>query len=90
MIIEKLIFIFALMVACYAVFMYTSGFIINLYFKRLDVKRDYTYQPKVSVILSCFNESEVVYRTIKSMRESNYPVEKLEILAFDDCSKDDS
>ncbi len=90
MIIEKLIFIFALMVACYAVFMYTSGFIINLYFKRFDVKRDYTYQPKVSVILSCFNESEVVYRTIKSMRESNYPVEKLEILAFDDCSKDDS
>ena len=45
---------------------------------------------QIKLILTNTDVSEVVYRTIKSMRESNYPVEKLEILAFDDCSKDDS
>jgi len=40
--------------------------------------------------MSCFNEGEAVYNTIKSMRFSDYPVEKLKIYVVDDCSKDDS
>ncbi|WP_246012077.1 glycosyltransferase [Hydromonas duriensis] len=70
--------------------MYTSGLFINLYCKRFDVKRDYSYKPTASVILSCFNEGHTVYETIKSLRMSDYPQDKLQILAFDDCSKDDS
>ena len=82
--------IFAMIVSCYPVLMYSSGIFINLYFKRFDVKRDYSYKPTASVILSCFNEGQAVYETIKSLRMSDYPKDKLQILAFDDCSNDDS
>ena len=70
--------------------MNTSGIFINTYCKRFHVRRNYDYQPTVSVVMSCFNEGEAVYNTIKSMRFSDYPVEKLKIYVVDDCSKDDS
>jgi cellulose synthase/poly-beta-1,6-N-acetylglucosamine synthase-like glycosyltransferase len=88
--INHLVILFALTVACYALLVYALGFVVNLYFKRFDVKRDYSYEPTVSVMMSCFNEGEAVYNTIKSMCQSNYPIDKLEVLAFDDCSSDDS
>ena len=55
------------------------GIFINMYCKRFAVKRNYDYQPTVSVVMSCFNEGESVYNTIKSMRLSDYPIEKLTI-----------
>lgn len=54
------------------------------------VIKDYSYQPTVSVLLPCFNEGQHVYETIKSIRQSDYPTDKLEIIAVDDCSNDDS
>ena len=87
---DTLMTLYILIVTTYYILVNTIGIIINLYFKRFDVKRNMDYQPTVSVVMSCFNEGESVYHTIKSMRGSDYPVEKLEILAFDDCSKDDS
>lgn len=87
---DNLVHLFALTVAFYALLTYGVGLMINLYFQRFKVKRNYDYQPTVSVMMSCFNEGEAVYHTIKSLRASNYPVNKMEILAFDDCSKDDT
>lgn len=52
--------------------------------------RDYAYEPAVSVLLPCFNEGRAVYETIESICVSNYPKDKLEIVAIDDCSSDDS
>lgn len=54
------------------------------------IPRDWEYRPKVSVMISCFNEGRAVYETIKSISNSDYPQTKLEIIAFDDCSSDDS
>lgn len=54
------------------------------------VKMDYTLKPTVSILLPCFNEGAAVYDSIKSIRASDYPAEKLEIIAVDDCSVDDS
>ncbi|MFA6303980.1 MAG: glycosyltransferase [Legionella sp.] len=88
--IDVLMIIYILIVSTYYILINSIGIAINFFCKRFDVKRNYDYQPTVSVVMSCFNEGEAVYQTIKSMRASNYPVEKLEILAFDDCSKDDS
>lgn len=88
--IDHIVSIFMVIVACYSVFIYASGIIINVLLKKRGVRKDYDYEPTVSVLLSCFNEGEAVYNTIKSLRMSNYPIQKLEILAFDDCSKDDS
>jgi hyaluronan synthase len=66
------------------------GILINIYFKKFHVARNYNFEPTVSVVMSCFNEGKSVYNTIKSMRSSDYPTEKLKIYVVDDCSKDDS
>ena len=58
--------------------------------EKAGVLRDYKYTPKVSVMLSCFNEGDAVYKTIESIFNSDYPKDLLEVVAFDDCSKDDS
>ena len=55
-----------------------------------QIKLDYSLEPSVSVLLPNFNEGEEVYNCIKSIRESNYPTDKLEIICVDDCSVDDS
>jgi hyaluronan synthase len=52
--------------------------------------RDYSYEPTVSILLPCFNEGRAVYETIESICRSDYPKEKFEIVAIDDCSSDDS
>lgn len=57
---------------------------------RYKVKIDYTLKPTVSVLLPCFNEGQAVYDTIKSIRHSDYPADRLEIIAIDDHSGDDS
>jgi cellulose synthase/poly-beta-1,6-N-acetylglucosamine synthase-like glycosyltransferase len=90
MIVDSLMMFFVFIITTYYITVNASGLLINLFAKRFHVARDYRNQPIVSVVMSCFNEGESVYNTIKSMRCSNYPVEKLAIYAFDDCSKDDS
>jgi len=44
----------------------------------------------VSVLMPCFNEGKTVYETIESISKSNYPNNKFEVIAQDDCSVDDS
>lgn len=81
--------VFALPMAVFLLnFVITSVF--RLGFSSTFVKKDFSYQPTVSVLLPCFNEGAHVYHTIKSIVESNYPSDKIEIIAVDDCSSDDS
>lgn len=54
------------------------------------VQRDYVTKPTVSILLPCFNEGETVYETIKSIMANDYPMDRLEIIAIDDSSSDDS
>src|SRR6266849_6632750 len=56
---------------------------------RVDVKKDYSYTPSVSVLLPNYNEGPAVYETIKSIMSSEY-VGFLEVVAVDDGSVDDS
>jgi len=63
---------------------------------RLSVKKatepfkDYSYQPMVSVLLPVYNEGEHVLTTIDSILAADWPEDKLEIIATDDRSADDS
>lgn len=43
-----------------------------------------------SVIVPAFNEGKQVYLTLKSLAESDYPLQKLQIIAVDDGSSDDT
>lgn len=81
-----------IMVVCLliSVVKYVMGIILKLSFPSAKIKKDYSYQPKVSVLMPCFNEGKTVYETIESIGKSNYPADKFEVIAQDDCSVDDS
>lgn len=44
--------------------------------------------PSVSVIIPAFNSEKVISQTIESLRNMNYPQDKLEIIVVDDASRD--
>lgn len=46
--------------------------------------------PTVTIIVPAYNEGQLVYETLKSIYNSDYPKEKLEVIAIDDGSKDDT
>jgi hyaluronan synthase len=54
------------------------------------LRKDYSLQPTCSVLLPVFMEGRGVYDTIQSIRSSDYPTDRLEIIAIDDASSDDS
>jgi hyaluronan synthase len=69
---------------------YTLALILKWSVPRAAAQKDYSYQPTVSVLMPCFNEGKTVYETIESISKSNYPNDKFEVIAQDDCSVDDS
>ena len=46
--------------------------------------------PTVAVIVPAYNEGRQVLDTLRSIAKSNYPVDKMTIIAIDDGSKDDT
>lgn len=54
------------------------------------VRIDPNYTPGVSIIIPCFEEEEWIQRTVHSCINQDYPVDKLEVIVVDDCSKDRS
>ena len=86
------ILLWLIMVLCLlvSVVKYIMGIILKLAFPSAKVQKDYSYEPTVSVLMPCFNEGKTVYETIESISKSNYPAEKFEVIAQDDCSVDDS
>jgi len=70
-----------------------SFFIYNLflYFKYKPVKSvSDDLLPTVTVIVPAYNEGKLVWDTLISLASSKYPESKLQILAIDDGSKDDT
>ena len=72
------------------VVMILCGSLLVKYTTGPRVLQDYSYLPRVTVLMSCFNEGEAVYQTINSIFRSDYPPDKLHVVAIDDHSKDDS
>lgn len=46
--------------------------------------------PTCTIIVPAYNEGKLVWSTLTSISESNYPSEKMQIIAIDDGSKDDT
>ncbi len=46
--------------------------------------------PSCTVIVPAYNEGKLVYETLMSLADSDYPAEKLQIFSIDDGSKDDT
>ena len=66
-------------------------YILYLYIKYRSVKSVSDEElPTISVIVPAYNEGELVYKTLLSLANSNYPSEKIQIISVDDGSKDDT
>lgn len=68
-------------------------FIYNLYlywkYKPVESVED-NLLPSCTVIVPAYNEGRQVYSTLMSLAKSDYPNKKLQLLAIDDGSKDDT
>lgn len=77
-----------------SLFIYKAGFFIYqlyLYFRYKPVTSVTDDElPTVTVIVPAYNEGKQVWATLKSLAKSDYPVEKIQLLALDDGSKDDT
>lgn len=61
------------------------------YFKYRPIKAVEDSQlPICTVIVPAYNEGALVYHTLKSIANSDYPKNKLEVIAIDDGSQDDT
>lgn len=66
-------------------------FNVVMYFRYKPVKSvSDELLPTVTVIVPAYNEGRLVYDTLASLVASSYPTEKLQLLAIDDGSKDDT
>jgi hyaluronan synthase len=68
----------------------SASLLLRLFVKSTFIKKNYNIQPTVSVLLSCFNEGVHVLKTIESIIANDYPMDKIEVIAIDDCSVDDT
>lgn len=77
-----------LLVHCYGLFPVTLPFVSEL-FKRRRRDIDANFElPRVSLLISAYNEEAVIERKIQNILEIDYPKEKLEVLIGDDGSAD--
>jgi hyaluronan synthase len=74
-------------------FFQTGSFIYNLYlyfrYKPIESVSD-DLLPTCTVIVPAYNEGKLVWDTLLSLADSDFPEQKLQILAIDDGSKDDT
>lgn len=49
---------------------------------------NWSYQPKVSILIPARNEEGVIERLLQRITELTYPKEKLQVIVIDDASED--
>lgn len=85
---------FPFLILATALFFFQSGsFLYNLYlyfkYKPIESVSD-ELLPTCTVIVPAYNEGKLVWETLLSLADSDFPEQKLQILAIDDGSKDDT
>ncbi len=58
--------------------------------KILSVKENDFYEPTITFVVPCKNEEQAIYKTISKCFESDYPVEKVEVIVINDGSTDNT
>lgn len=85
----KPLILFGLSLLAINILMLFYMFMLYLRYKEIDSVSDKALL-KTTVIVPAYNEGKLVYKTLKSLTESNFPKEKLQIIAIDDGSQDDT
>lgn len=69
------------------VFYISSRFLFSAFYR---VGKDHGLEPHVAIIVPGFNEEEAIAMSLRSLLELNYPADKLEIVAVNDGSTDNT
>ena len=77
-----------LFVHCYVLFPITLPFVSEIFKRKETENQNGSDTPKVSILISAYNEEAVIERKIQNLLELDYPKDKLEILIGDDGSTD--
>lgn len=89
MLIIKIIFWISVFVIFWANIGYQlSLIIIDKIFKIKKIKKDYNYQPTVTIMIVAHNEEKVIKEKMLNVLNLDYPTEKIEILVSSDNSTD--
>ena len=74
------------LIHCYLIFPLTLPFLSEIFKRKKSLKKEPL--PKVSILISAYNEESIIEKKIQNLLEIDYPKELLEILIGDDGSKD--
>ncbi|MDK2799533.1 MAG: hypothetical protein PWQ70_1152 [Clostridiales bacterium] len=74
------------------IFLTFSGyrFYIASLSKKIDILKEMTEFPSVSILIPAHNEEKVIDKTVKAMLSLNYPEDKLEVIVINDNSSDNT
>ncbi|WP_243641641.1 glycosyltransferase [Maribacter algicola] len=82
------------MVIATGLFLFKAGFFVYTLYRYFRYKAIASVSdkelPTCTVIVPAYNEGKQVYATLMSLADSDYPIEKLQLLSIDDGSKDDT
>ncbi len=81
--ISPLLSIYGIVVVTYI----TSRFVFSAFYRP---GKDHGIEPHVSIIMPGFNEEDAIAQSLRSLLELNYPADKLEIVAVNDGSTDNT
>ncbi|MGX1024889.1 glycosyltransferase [Psychroflexus sp. MBR-150] len=78
----------------YIILAFKVAFMLFLFFTFLKYKpiegiKDHEL-PECTVVIPAYNEGRLVYKTIHSLSNSDYPKDKIQLIAIDDGSEDDT
>ena len=79
--VSPLLTTYSLVVVCYI----SSRFLFSAFYR---TGKNHGLEPRVAVIMPAFNEQAAIGRSLRSLLEVDYPAEKLEIVAVNDGSTD--
>jgi len=82
------LFFLSLLLLLHSYLIYPLSIWIFSKFSRKNFSANGNFQPKVSILISAFNEEKVIENTVRSLLKCDYPNEKIEILIGSDNSTD--
>lgn len=85
----KVFFFISLFIIFWAMIGYPISLkILKIIYKDRKLKKDYSYQPTVTIMIAAHNEEKIITKKLENILKLDYPKDKLEILVVSDNSTD--
>ncbi|MBP2666796.1 MAG: Hyaluronan synthase, partial [Firmicutes bacterium] len=81
---NKVLYLYSIIAATFLL----SRYFVAMFYRPVPIDPDFT--PGVSIVIPCFDEEQMIQRTILGCINQDYPLDKLEVIIVDDCSNDNS